>query len=98
MNATMMTVNPFGENMYILWDETSHEAVVVDPGMMRQDERDMVTKFIADNGLKVKHILLTHLHLDHVTSARWLADQTGAFQACIQQKPNQIPTWRRLAA
>ena len=78
MNATMMTVNPFGENMYILWDETSHEAVVVDPGMMRQDERDMVTKFIADNGLKVKHILLTHLHLDHVTSARWLADQTGA--------------------
>ena len=78
MNATMMTVNPFGENMYILWDETSHEAVVVDPGMMRQDERDMVTKFIADNDLKVKHILLTHLHLDHVTSAQWLADQTGA--------------------
>ena len=78
MNATMMTVNPFGENMYILWDETSHEAVVVDPGMMCQDERDMVTKFIADNDLKVKHILLTHLHLDHVTSARWLADQTGA--------------------
>ena len=78
MNATMMTVNPFGENMYILWDEASHEAVVVDPGMMRQDERDMVTKFIADKNLKVKHILLTHLHLDHVTSARWLADQTGA--------------------
>ena len=77
MNATMMTVNPFGENMYILWDEASREAVVVDPGMMRQDERDMVTKFIADNDLKVKHILLTHLHLDHVTSARWLADQTG---------------------
>ena len=78
MNATMMTVNPFGENMYILWDEASREAVVVDPGMMRQDERDMVTKFIADNDLKVKHILLTQLHLDHVTSARWLADQTGA--------------------
>ena len=78
MNATMMTVNPFGENMYILWDEASREAVVVDPGMMRQEERDMVTKFIADNDLKVKHILLTHLHLDHVTSARWLADQTGA--------------------
>ena len=74
----MMTVNPFGENMYILWDEASREAVVVDPGMMRQGERDMVTKFIADNELKVKHILLTHLHLDHVTSARWLADQTGA--------------------
>ena len=78
MNATMMTVNPFGENMYILWDEASHEAVVVDPGMMRDAEHEMVTKFIDENVLKVKHILLTHLHLDHVTSARWLADQTGA--------------------
>ena len=76
MNATMMTVNPFGENMYILWDETSHEAVVVDPGMMRQDERDMVTKFIADNDLKVKHILLTHLHLDHVT-------KIGCWRICM---------------
>ena len=74
----MLTVNPFGENMYILWDEESHEAVVVDPGMMRDAEREMVTKVIGDNNLNVKHILLTHLHVDHVTSARWLADETGA--------------------
>lgn len=78
MNATMMTVNPFGENMYILWDETSHDAVVVDPGMMRDAEREMVTKFIEEHNLNVKHVLLTHLHVDHVTSARWLADETGA--------------------
>ena len=78
MNATMMTVNPFGENLYILWDEISHEAVVVDPGMMRDSEREMVTKFIDEHKLIVKHILLTHLHIDHITSARWLADETGA--------------------
>ena len=78
MNATMMTVNPFGENMYILWDEASREAAVVDPGMMRETEREMVTKFIGDNNLNVKYVLLTHLHVDHITSARWLADQTGA--------------------
>ena len=97
MNATMMTVNPFGENMYILWDETSHEAVVVDPGMMRDAEREMVTKFIDEKELKVKHILLTHLHLDHVTSARWLADQTGADvcgseldEALGQELPEQV--------
>jgi glyoxylase-like metal-dependent hydrolase (beta-lactamase superfamily II) len=78
MNATMMTVNPFGENMYILWDEASRDAVVVDPGMMRDSEREMVTKFIDEHKLIVKHILLTHLHIDHITSARWLADETGA--------------------
>ena len=78
MNATMMTVNPFGENLYILWDEASHEAVVVDPGMMRDSEREMVTRFIGEHSLNVTHVLLTHLHLDHAVSARWLADETGA--------------------
>ena len=78
INATMMTVNMFGENMYILWDEETHDAVVVDPGMMRDAEREMVTKFIKGQELNVKHILLTHLHIDHITGARWLADQTGA--------------------
>lgn len=78
MNATMMTVNPFGENMYILWDEASCEAAVVDPGMMREAEREMVTNFIEEHHLKVSLVLLTHLHLDHAVSARWLADQTGA--------------------
>ena len=78
MNATMMTVNPFGENMFILWDEASSEAAVIDPGMMREAEREMVTKFIGDNNLNVKLILLTHLHVDHITGARWLADKTGA--------------------
>ena len=78
INATQMTVNPFGENLYILWDERSRDAVVVDPGMMRDAERDMVTRFIDGQGLNVKHILLTHLHVDHITSARWLADKTGS--------------------
>ena len=73
-----MTVNPFGENMYILWDEASRDAVVVDPGMMREAEREMVTKFIEGQDLNVIHILLTHMHIDHITSARWLADKTGA--------------------
>lgn len=78
INATMMTVNLFGENIYILWDETTRDAVVVDPGMMRDAECEMITNFIEGQQLNVKHILLTHLHLDHVTGARWLADKTGA--------------------
>lgn len=89
MNASMMTVNPFAENLYFLWDETSHEAAVVDPGMMRDAEREMVTRFIEDKQLKVKYVLLTHLHLDHVTGARWLADETGA-EVCGSAQDAQL--------
>lgn len=89
INATMMTVNPFGENMYILWDETSRDAVVVDPGMMREAEREMVTKFIEGQKLNVTHVLLTHMHIDHITSARWLADKTGA-DVCASAKDTQL--------
>lgn len=89
INATMMTVNPFGENMYILWDEESRDAVIVDPGMMRNAEREMVTKFIEGQQLNVKHVLLTHMHLDHVTGARWLANETGA-DVCANSQDAQL--------
>ena len=89
INATMMTVNPFGENLYFLWDEASREAVVVDPGMMRDAEREMVTNFITGQQLDVKHVLLTHLHLDHAMGARWLADKTGA-DVCASAKDAQL--------
>ena len=85
----MMTVNMFGENMYFLWDEASHDAVVIDPGMMRDEERKMVSDFIEGQELNVKHVLLTHLHLDHVTGARWLADKTGA-DVCASAQDAQL--------
>ena len=85
----MMTVNMFGENMYFLWDEASRDAVVVDPGMMREAEQKMVTDFIEGQKLNVKHVLLTHMHLDHVTGARWLADQTGA-DVCANDQDAQL--------
>ncbi len=89
INATMMTVNPFGENMYILWDEATREAVVVDPGMMREAEREMVAKFIEGQELNVTHILLTHMHIDHITGTRWLADKTGA-DVCASAQDAQL--------
>ena len=77
MNAKVMTVNPFAENVYIVWDEKTLDAAVIDPGMMRDQEREMVLGFINDNKLHLTHILLTHQHVDHICSARWLAEQTG---------------------
>lgn len=59
------TFNPFSENTYVLYDETG-EAVVVDPGCAFPDEEAELAAFIKEKGLKIKNILLTHAHVDHI--------------------------------
>jgi len=57
--------NPFGENTYIVWDETG-ECVLFDPGCYTQSERDTLCRFIEENNLRPVRLINTHCHLDHV--------------------------------
>ncbi|WP_044198251.1 MBL fold metallo-hydrolase [Dyadobacter tibetensis] len=59
------TFNPFGENTYLLFDE-SHEAVIVDPGCYDKGEQDTLFAFITEHNLKPVMIINTHAHIDHV--------------------------------
>ena len=59
------TFNPFEENTYVLYDET-REAVIIDPGCFEKEEQDELVEFIAAKKLKVKILLNTHCHIDHV--------------------------------
>ncbi len=77
MHIVKFTVNPFGENTYILRSGTSNKAIVVDPGMMTAPEREAVDGYITQNGLEPQCILVTHMHVDHVASAAWLAGKYG---------------------
>ena len=77
MKISRFTMNPFGMNCYILWSVPGGECIVVDPGMMLERENDMITSFIDGNNLTLKHILLTHCHIDHASGARWLSQHYG---------------------
>ena len=77
MRISRFVVNPIEENTYILWDEEKREAAIVDPGMMRANERNVVDEFVSKNNLSVKMVLMTHLHFDHAASARYIADKYG---------------------
>ena len=77
MKVSKIETALFGENIYILWNEEIREAVVVDPGMMRETEYEHFSDFIEKNALKVTHVLLTHAHIDHACAARWVADKYG---------------------
>ncbi len=58
--------SPFQENTYVVADDETGEAVIIDPGCYEQAEKQVLAKFITDRKLTVKQILLTHAHLDHV--------------------------------
>lgn len=65
MKVESFVFNPFQENTYVLYDETK-ECVVIDPGCSEPDEKQALSSFIEGNGLKVKLLLNTHCHVDHV--------------------------------
>jgi glyoxylase-like metal-dependent hydrolase (beta-lactamase superfamily II) len=52
---------PFVENAYVLWDDDTKDAVIVDPG----DEPDRIAGAVRVLALKVTEIVCTHAHIDH---------------------------------
>jgi glyoxylase-like metal-dependent hydrolase (beta-lactamase superfamily II) len=67
-------VGPLQANCTILGNPESGEAIVIDPG----DEAERIHGRLTELGLKLKQILLTHAHIDHVGGALKLKQLTGA--------------------
>ena len=60
---------------YLLADATTKEAVLIDT-VKEQVSRDL--RILAELGLKLKFVLETHVHADHITGASDLREKTGA--------------------
>ena len=67
-------VGLLGCNCSILGDGTTHEAIVVDPG----DDIPRILATLARHALRVKQIVVTHAHIDHIAGAQRLKEITGA--------------------
>lgn len=79
MSVQSFTVNPFAENTYVC--HSRGEAVVLDPGCANARERQAVLGYLKDQNLTVKHLLLTHAHIDHIIDCAFFAQHFGlAFQ------------------
>jgi hydroxyacylglutathione hydrolase len=70
----ILPVGPLQCNCSIIGDETTHEAMVIDPG----DDIDDIIAIIDEYKLQVKQIVITHAHIDHVGGAMKLRAKTGA--------------------
>lgn len=70
MKYQIIPVTAFSQNCTLLWAEESGDAALVDPG----GDAETLKQAVAQAGVTVKQILLTHGHLDHVGAAAELAD------------------------
>ena len=70
MNIKLMQVGEIGTNCYLLEDEDTRSAAIIDPG---GEARGILGQAKAD-GVQVKAILLTHSHYDHTGAVRELRE------------------------
>ena len=66
----IVTVTNFSQNCSIIWCDKTQQAAIVDPG----GDADKIIAKVAELGVTVSKILLTHAHLDHVGAAPALAE------------------------
>jgi glyoxylase-like metal-dependent hydrolase (beta-lactamase superfamily II) len=84
-------VGPLACNCAMMGDEITHEAIVIDPG----DEVGRIHRRLTELGLKLKQILITHAHIDHVGGALKLKRLTGA---PIFLNENDLPLLKMMEA
>jgi len=72
MIIKQLIVGPLENNCYIIADEYSREAFIVDPG----DEPDRILDLIHENKFKTKYIVCTHAHFDHIAMISDIKQET----------------------
>jgi hydroxyacylglutathione hydrolase len=74
MILEILTVGELATNCYILGDEETKQGVVIDPG----GDSEIIEAHLKKLKLKVKYIILTHGHIDHIGALSQLKKATGA--------------------
>jgi glyoxylase-like metal-dependent hydrolase (beta-lactamase superfamily II) len=74
MKIAVLEVGSLGTNCYIVYDEATREAAVIDPG----GSFEQIAAVIGNEKLAVKYIINTHGHADHVFANLRLKEATGA--------------------
>ena len=85
MHISRLVVGPLQVNCYVVSDEKTNEAIVIDPG----DDAEDILRLVSSKGLKVKYIVNTHAHFDHVGANKQLKESTGA-ELLIHQEDDKL--------
>jgi glyoxylase-like metal-dependent hydrolase (beta-lactamase superfamily II) len=87
VRIAQLTVGPFQENCYLLTDEESSTAAIIDPG----DESGRIIAALDASGATLEAIWVTHAHLDHIGA---IAAIKRKFDVPIFLHPADMPLYR----
>lgn len=85
MKIKTFVFNHFGENTYVVSDESTRKCAVIDPGCFFEQEKQELKNYIVDNNLIVDSILFTHCHLDHAFGARFVSQEFPQAKICAHK-------------
>ena len=66
MKIEVFAFNPIQENTFVIYDESSGECAIIDPGFFTDKEFDQLKGFISAYDLKPVKLMNTHCHFDHI--------------------------------
>jgi glyoxylase-like metal-dependent hydrolase (beta-lactamase superfamily II) len=78
LDVEMLTVGAIAENCFVIHNEGSGKALIVDPG----EESERILAEVESTGAEVEAILITHCHFDHIGAVAPVAAATGAPVYC----------------
>ncbi len=87
-------VGPMGNNTYVLYDEPSREAILVDPSM----GSEVALQWLSERGLALRYVLNTHGHADHVFHNAYFIEKAGAKLSIRQPDEGMLAQLERSAA
>jgi len=78
MFIKMFTVGVLGTNCFVVGNAQTEEAIVIDPGLNHASEAKNILQEIQHNRFRIKFIVNTHGHPDHISGNKMIKEATGA--------------------